>query len=728
MHGLWTGPVCGRLCARSRAIPSADGFSVTHEPRPGELIDGYRIDAPIGRGGMGVVFLAEHVDLGRKVAFKMLSVERAQEPSFRKRFAREARLAARLDHPNVVTVYDAGESEDRPWIAMEYVDGADLRTRIGEHGGPLPPAEAVAVVQQVAAGLDHAHEIGVLHRDVKPANVLLAERSGRMVALLGDFGLTKEIDASNDLTVSGMVVGSIDYLAPEAIEQQDTDARADVYALAATLLTALTGAPPFTGTTATRLAAHVRAPRPRPSLRVDGLSPFDAVIARGLAVDPKDRYPTAGDFANAAAAALRRVESVRPIAGVSLGAQLGGDDDATIADGPKEESLVDVVLRSRTVPGAGPASAPGPPAVDDVDPPAQDAPPPVGGALRPAGAGVAAAGGATAGRGGAATEGTTSSDGGAADHAAAAAGGVAASDPSSGAAADPGPDGPAGDGGLQKGPADDRPRGPRKPVPAMPGSPAALRRAAAAAAAADQAAVPPEDQGLAERSRAPVPAPREPLRPAPVVPPPVVRPKAGERRGPSEAILARRRDEIRRAERRVRRRLLLGVVLVLLVCGAVAYVVVDTTKDDGRETFPPGAVARSFTAPKGRWTGTLPQAEAGWGTPRPSKVDDPTLFRTLQQGPGGRAIVVDYTTDGKVLIPKTGRHQIALENGNTGWRYDASRGPSALGCTTEGRTCVTVRQNAGAKGPGWSVFAAAPTSDEAQATAERVAGSLKRGR
>ncbi|WP_157260619.1 serine/threonine-protein kinase [Patulibacter minatonensis] len=684
---------------------------MTHEPRPGELIDGYRIDAPIGRGGMGVVFRAEHVELGRKVAFKVLSVERAQEESFRRRFAREARLAARLDHPNVVTVYDAGESDDRPWIAMEYVDGADLRTRIGDHGGPLPPAEAVAVIEQVAAGLDHAHELGVLHRDVKPANVLLAQRGGRTVALLGDFGLTKEIDASNDLTVSGMVVGSIDYLAPESIEQQDTDARADVYALAATLLTALTGAPPFTGTTATRLAAHVRAPRPRPSLRVEGLSPFDPVIARGLAVDPKDRYPTAGDFASAAAAALRRVESTRPVAGVSLGTQLGGDDDATIADGPAEESLVEVVLRSRAAPGAGPASAPPADAADghvdagtdrpDGDDPSpvggadgapDHGPPPVGGALRPADRTTAAGGAAAVG-------------GAAAD---------AVDGPGTGASADD--DGPPGSG------PDDRPR---KPVPAKPGSPAALRRAAAAAAGRDEDGA--EDQPLAERARAPVPAPREPLRPAQVVPPPVVRPKAGERRGPSEAILARRRDEIRAAERRVRRRLLLGVLVVLLVAGAVAYLVVDGTKDEADGSFPPGATARTFTAPKNRWTGTLPAAEAGWGTPRTSKVDDPTLHRVLQKGPGGRAIVVDYTSGEKVLIPKTGRNQIELGNGNTGWRYDASRGPSALGCTTEGRTCVTVRQNAGAKGPGWSVFAVAPTADEAQASAVRVAGSLKRG-
>ncbi|EHN12197.1 putative serine/threonine-protein kinase pknH [Patulibacter medicamentivorans] len=265
--------------------------------RPGEIVDGYRIQRPIGRGGMGAVYLAEHLSLRRPVALKIVTAALAEDPAFRERFEREARLAARLDHPNVVAVYDAGVHEAGPWLAMRYVDGQDLSRRLrAAEGGRLTPEAAVRVIEQVAAGLDHAHAAGLVHRDVKPANVLIEDGdAGR--ALLADFGLTKEVGDADDLTATGVVVGSVDYLAPERIAHGHVDGRADVYALAAMLWTLLTGRPPFDGQTATKLYRHVHAPRPEPSRLDPGLAGFDAVVARGMAIDPDQRYASAGDLA-----------------------------------------------------------------------------------------------------------------------------------------------------------------------------------------------------------------------------------------------------------------------------------------------------------------------------------------------------------------------------------------------------------------------------------------------
>nr|WP_282599929.1 serine/threonine protein kinase [Patulibacter sp. SYSU D01012] len=282
----------------------------------------------LGQGAMGTVWLAEHVTLGRQVALKLLQHGLADDPSFRDRFEREARLAARLDHPNVVPVYDAGTDPAGLWLTMRYVEGEDLRRRLTrarqltDGGAPadgverpagLPPEEAVRIVEAVAAGLDHAHARGILHRDVKPGNVLLEEAPGAASAdglppfgrvLLADFGLTKELDGAGDLTQTGMLLGSADYMAPEQIEARPLDARADVYALAAMLYVALTGRPPFEGATMAKLFAHVNRERPTVSAVVPDLAAFDAVIARGMAQDPEDRPASAGELAAAAREAL----------------------------------------------------------------------------------------------------------------------------------------------------------------------------------------------------------------------------------------------------------------------------------------------------------------------------------------------------------------------------------------------------------------------------------------
>src|SRR4051794_36063820 len=213
--------------------------------RPGDLgvgtvVAGYRITGLVGRGGMGVVYRAEHLHLGRAVAFKLLA--RGHPERFRQRFVRESRVAASLSHPNIVTVYDAGESDGVLWIAMQLVTGTDLRQVLRDEGRQQPET-IVPIVRQVAAALDAAHASGLVHRDVKPGNILLD--GGH--AYLSDFGLTKRTASRTDLTAKDDIVGTADYLAPEQIEGATPDGRVDQYALACVAHHALAGAPPFEG-------------------------------------------------------------------------------------------------------------------------------------------------------------------------------------------------------------------------------------------------------------------------------------------------------------------------------------------------------------------------------------------------------------------------------------------------------------------------------------------------
>src|SRR4051794_28524861 len=255
---------------------------------------------------MGVVYRATELALGRRVALKVVAPERAAEEDFTERFGREVRLAASIDHPNIVPVYGAGAQDGRLYLVMRYVDGTDLHGLVGAEGR-LQPERAAALVAQVAAGLDAAHAAGLVHRDVKPANVLLAGVGGPGEHVyLTDFGLTVELTSDTRMTTTGQWIGSVDYMAPEQLRAEEVDARADVYALGGVLYAGLTGGGPFRGTTVPQtIAAHLDEPPPRPSDAAPVDSAFDAVVGRAMAKDPRERYPSAGDLGRAALAAVR---------------------------------------------------------------------------------------------------------------------------------------------------------------------------------------------------------------------------------------------------------------------------------------------------------------------------------------------------------------------------------------------------------------------------------------
>jgi predicted Ser/Thr protein kinase len=276
---------------------------------------GCRVEGILGRGGMGVVYRATELRLRRPVAIKLITAERAQDPAFRERFEREARLTAAIDHPNVIPVYAAGEDDGHLYLVMRYVDGTDLQALLRRHGR-LEPVRAAAIVAQVGEALDAAHAAGLVHRDVKPANVLL---SGDHV-YLSDFGLTRTIGSDTRLTDSGEWMGTVDFMSPEHLAGRRTDARSDVYALGCVLHAALTGTPPFRRDTAPQtIVAHLHDAPPRPSATAGVPPAFDAVMARALAKDPDDRYPSAGDLGRAAAAAAAGEPEPAPTQSVARG-------------------------------------------------------------------------------------------------------------------------------------------------------------------------------------------------------------------------------------------------------------------------------------------------------------------------------------------------------------------------------------------------------------------------
>jgi Protein kinase domain/Domain of unknown function (DUF4440) len=265
----------------------------------GEQIAGCRIEAVAGRGGMGIVYRATQLSLGRPVAVKLIAPDHAADPGFRERFERESRLAAAIDHPNVIPVHEAGEDGGRLYLVMRWVSGADLHGRIAR-AGRLEPRRAAAFTAQVAGALDAAHAAGLVHRDVKPANVLLSGDH----AYLADFGLTRPVSSNTRMTTTGHWLGTADYMAPEQFGSEAVDARADIYALGCVLYAMLTGEPPFRrDTVPATMLAHLHDPPPRPSRTPGVPAEFDRVVARALAKEPERRYPSAGDLGRAVVAA-----------------------------------------------------------------------------------------------------------------------------------------------------------------------------------------------------------------------------------------------------------------------------------------------------------------------------------------------------------------------------------------------------------------------------------------
>jgi len=326
-----------------------DGLdAMASRTRIGTQIAGFRIESVLGRGGMSVVYVAEQVRLGRRVALKVLTTELAWDEQFRERFVRESQIAAAIDHPNIIPIYDAGEDDGLLYIAMRFVEGPDLKEVLKR--GLLGVGRTIFLVEQIASALDAAHAHSLVHRDVKPGNILLEETTDH--AYLTDFGVAKQTTARG-LTSTGHFLGTVEYAAPEQIEGGPVDARTDVYALGCVLYECLTSTPPFAhGTEHAVLHAHLVDPPPsvtrtRPELP----HAFDGVIATALAKDPAERFSSCGDLVhaarNAASGAGRRVESARPPA-------------PTIASAETPATPPDPVESSSEEPAVAPEPAPRP--------------------------------------------------------------------------------------------------------------------------------------------------------------------------------------------------------------------------------------------------------------------------------------------------------------------------------------------------------------------------------
>lgn len=270
----------------------------------GEEFAGYLIQRLLGTGGMGEVYLARHPRLPREDALKILTPNSTEDTEFRARFIREAELAATLRHPHIVGVLDRGEFDGRLWISMDYVDGTDAgRLMSQSYPVGMPERDVVEIVTAVADGLDFAHERRLLHRDVKPENILVTASDGRRRrVLLTDFGIARQIDDVTNLTDDNVAVGTVSYMAPEQLRGQSLDGRADQYALAATTFHLLTGAPPFQDANrAVVISHHLGTAPPRISRRRPDLAHLDGVLAKALAKDPDQRYASCLDFAQALA-------------------------------------------------------------------------------------------------------------------------------------------------------------------------------------------------------------------------------------------------------------------------------------------------------------------------------------------------------------------------------------------------------------------------------------------
>jgi tetratricopeptide (TPR) repeat protein len=283
------------------------------ELAPGSTFADHVILDLAGRGGMGVVYHALHEPLNRHVALKLIAPELSADSMFRSRFQRECKAAASIHHPNVVPIYNAGEEQGRLFVSMQYIDGADLG-RVLALEERLAWGRAATLVADIADGIDAAHQLGIVHRDVKPANVLIESTAAGMHPFLTDFGLAKCVTGGSQVTRTGAILGTLDYAAPEQLEESEVDGRTDVYALGCVLFHALTGRVPYPReTNAGKILAHLQAAPPSVTfLAPDVPEPLASVVQRAMCKDPADRYPTAGELGRAALAAVAAVEAGTP--------------------------------------------------------------------------------------------------------------------------------------------------------------------------------------------------------------------------------------------------------------------------------------------------------------------------------------------------------------------------------------------------------------------------------
>jgi tRNA A-37 threonylcarbamoyl transferase component Bud32 len=355
---------------------------------PGSQLAGYRCEEEIGRGGMAVVYRARDDHLDRRVALKVLAPDLARDEVFRARFIQESRIAAAAEHPNIIPVFSAGEADGVLYIAMRYVPDGDVRTLI-DRVGPLPAARACALIAQAASALDAAHARGLVHRDVKPTNMLLeiSPRTSRPDHLyLSDFGLAKPSAVASGLTATGQFFGTVDYVAPEQIQGDPLDGRTDQYALACTAFEMLSGSPPFQRENGMAvISAQLSEPPPALSARVPGLpAAADRVIAKALAKSPADRYDRCLDFAEALLAACQP-----GVTGAGVGLA-GIPYSPTRAAGPMTPATA--ADAGGPGPAQPPSATPGYPAAGAGLPPAGTGYPAAGTGYPSAGAGYPSAG------------------------------------------------------------------------------------------------------------------------------------------------------------------------------------------------------------------------------------------------------------------------------------------------------------------------------------------------
>jgi hypothetical protein len=321
--------------------------------QPGSVFAGHRIEGLAGKGGMGVVYRATHIALDHVVALKVISPALAEDERFRRRFGEESRIAVSIRHPNVVAIHHAGEEGGLLFVTMDLIDGTDLRGLLHVHGR-MDPEHAAAVVTEVAAALDAAHAKGLVHRDIKPGNILIEGEGPGERVFLTDFGLARLVEASTGVTATGAFVGTLDYVAPEQIRGERVDARADVYALGCVLFELLTGNPPFAARDdkVAKMFAHLQEEPPRVRLtRPELPAELDLVVGRALAKDPAERYPSAGDFARAVTGALQGQPTLEAERSVGTGAAAPGPPEATTSAQREPAETAEGPTGPATVPG-----------------------------------------------------------------------------------------------------------------------------------------------------------------------------------------------------------------------------------------------------------------------------------------------------------------------------------------------------------------------------------------